>query len=48
MRYGATDFGGISRTVWPEAINCRAQWGALEQGSMPMLQDGSLAAGYIS
>jgi len=26
MRYGATNFGAIRRTVWPSAANSRAQW----------------------
>jgi hypothetical protein len=40
MRYGATNFGAISRTVWPNATNCRAQWWAPEHASMPITHGG--------
>lgn len=35
MRHGATNFGATSRTVWPSAWNCRAQWCVPEQASTP-------------
>jgi hypothetical protein len=35
-----TNFGAISRTVWPDAWNSRAQWWAPEQASKPITQGG--------
>jgi hypothetical protein len=35
MRYSVTNFGATSRTVWPSARNCRAQWCAPEQACHP-------------
>ena len=43
MRYGATNLGAISRTVWPCCTNSLAQWCAPEHASMPMVHGGSAA-----
>ena len=43
IRYGVTNFGAISSTVWPCRRNSRAQWCAPEQASMPIGHGGKLA-----
>ena len=43
-----TNFGAISRTVWPNGANCRAQWCAPEQASMPITHGGSVATSSSS
>ena len=47
-RYGATNFGAISRTLWPKAANCRAQWCAPEHASMPIVHGGRVATNSSS
>jgi hypothetical protein len=41
LRYGVTNFGAISFTVWPHPLNRRAHSCAPEQASNPIKQGGS-------
>jgi hypothetical protein len=48
MRYGVTNLGAISLTVWPWAANCRAHWCAPVQASMPIVHAGSAATSSLN
>jgi len=47
IRYGATNLGAISLTVWRKRLNCRAQLWAPEQASRPIRQGGRVAGWQV-